>query len=575
MLLHGSLQTLCLEALAVALQHPAVAAGQRSICTLLQISKAWRAAVQCSAASLTDISFRRYSNDSISQLRAATGLARWLTKHPGLIGTLDVCVSRDDFDPENTAVMMDAVEQLLELSLQAASSASTAADCHPLLRLRSYTSSLPASAELLAALPAATLTCLRLSIVDSSSSSWCAALTQLTSLQQLNFNLGRICAEQQATNSCIRAIGTLKQLTHLDLIHVIDTADMHLLPTQLRELSVTYSGPVPTAAIPSAGALADLQHLTQLQHLNMTAIKLADASSLPSSLQSLQLSARWPAEGIEGLTNSPHLTSIVLSSKDISSRHLKLLQQLPRLRQFKLGFSLYNGRVDRLLDVAGAWRNLPLCALEIRCYGGGWLITRAEVEQLMQHVVAATKLSKLDIDMPEVGLSEPHTRTIAICEQLKALKHLKMLNVSLGSVDDFVGGDARHLSALITLRDLQIGSQMSGPYVDAETLCVLARNLTNLKLLDINKDVETTHQHSDGVELAIAAIAKLTGLELLWLETLSEIDARWGLQLLTGLSRLTQLQGFKKAGKEALEAYWTCINAQKPEKEEAVGIGAT
>lgn len=77
-----------LKGLSVALHHTAVAADQRSVCTLLQVSKAWKTAVQQSAASKTDIRYTR--NVSAINLSMITGFAGWIAKHPGLIGKLDV-----------------------------------------------------------------------------------------------------------------------------------------------------------------------------------------------------------------------------------------------------------------------------------------------------------------------------------------------------------------------------------------------------------------------------------------------------------------------------------------------------
>lgn len=71
--------------LLVALQYPALAADQQNICSMLQVCKAWRTAVQHSDACLTNLIFRRklpYPAESTAAIAAVAELvqfAQWVS----------------------------------------------------------------------------------------------------------------------------------------------------------------------------------------------------------------------------------------------------------------------------------------------------------------------------------------------------------------------------------------------------------------------------------------------------------------------------------------------------------------
>lgn len=60
---------------------------------------------------------------------------------------------------------------------------------------------------------------------------------------------------------------------------------------------------------------------------------------------------------------------------------------------------------------------------------------------------------------------------------------------------------------------------------------------------------------------ALPAIGKLTPLRQLCLGKFHAEDAQRGLLFLTGLTRLTRLAGFDKAGEAAMRTFWATINA--------------
>lgn len=60
-------------------------------------------------------------------------------------------------------------------------------------------------------------------------------------------------------------------------------------------------------------------------------------------------------------------------------------------------------------------------------------------------------------------------------------------------------------------------------------------------------------------------MARLTRLSDLMVDELRPQDARRGLQVLTGLSRLQRLHGFEEAGQEALGAFWDRVRSQQHE----------
>lgn len=164
-------------------------------------------------------------------------------------------------------------------------------------------------------------------------------------------------------------------------------SDMRLLPTQLQNLHLQYT-PGDIGAHP--GTLVDLQHLTSLQHLWVAAEQLAPGSSVPSNLQTLEVDAEWPTGGLVGLTSLHKVTSIQFTNSHnftpcLGRTDLQLMRQLSQLEYLTLSLRM----TQSILGVAAAWSSLPLVRLHVDVY----LESSAELQQLMQHVAVATKLT--------------------------------------------------------------------------------------------------------------------------------------------------------------------------------------
>lgn len=483
------------------------------------------------------------------------GLADWLANHPQLVSSLVACSKEwTGTVPAGVAASLQPAQQVWELAIRTAAAEGAAQFC-----LSSYASGIPPTARLLGALPAATLTKLQL-YVDSSS--WYRRLGHLTSLQQLTLDMGLMTTDHPATDGCLCQIGQLWQLTELELLKVPVNCDLRQLPVQLQQIELGYQTAGAQHGNPPLATVVDLQHLVCLQHMKLVADELAAGSSLPPKLISLQLEACWAAGAVAGLSSMTPLTSLQLNFQynegTISSADIHALQQLPQLVELSVSSRLQRG----LLRFAPAWQNLPLCNLTLISLTSEKELTRQEFQQLVQHIGLATTLTNLDIYTPCSILDAPEDPKFALCKHFTLLRKLQRLHLLLGHSEEFVEHDTQHLSNLVALTSLELGNHSSGPCIDAVTLSLLALNLTGLQRLSVNSSIEP-EQRLIGCQYALPAIGRLTALESLWLERMPEADARRGLQLLTGLSRLTDLDGFERAGSEALQGFWNTIMAHR------------
>lgn len=559
-----------LEGLSVALQHPAVAADQRNISTLLQVCKGWRSIVQQSTASMTDIRLWKRLR-SASSLSIVTNFAGWIVKYPGLIDEMDVQLSCEtDINSEDATALVEAANKLVDFSLEVAGASAPSVSGAPLL-LKSYASSAPLTGGLLAALPAATLTQLRLRKLANSR--WSLSLQRLSNYKELHVDMRE--AGTNAANSFLQDVGRLQQLTQLSIDDPPLGSDMRLLPTSLQKLETRNSGVDANTGAAFHPILVDLQHLTSLDRLRLSSwmrelgpgTTFAEGSSVPTSLLSLYTSGRWPEQGLVGLTSLSQVTSLQLWEVRDSCRvqHLTSMQRLTQLKQLLLYLSYdeidegppHNG----ILKVAAVWGKLPLSCLRIK----GSLITPAALQQLMQHVAAASQLNDLMIAIKTIQLDAVvgDAPPLAMCEHLTGLQKLDSLDLCIGQPKVLTDQDAQHLSALVALTRLHVEHADAGPPVDATTIGLLGLSLTQLKVLALKwlENGEAPHRLEPGGlnSYAIPAIAQLTNLEDLRLGTFTAEDAERGLQLLTGLSKLAVLLGFSNARQEAQEAFWAVV----------------
>lgn len=482
--------------------------------------------------------------------------AAWLRNYSALLCALEVDYAGGAYSSKSEEAALEATcKQLLEFGLQAAASAA-ASGSGASLRLQSYSSFVGATAGLLAALPAATLTHLD---VIADRSPWFGNMAMLTNLRQLRLWIDPVPAD--TVNNRLQEVGRLCKLTQLELGDVPVGSDMQLLPDQLQLLNLTYKGYHPVEEEDEeltdwSQAVVNLQHMTALQHLSIKAVTLADGSSLPPDLQLLELHGQWAADGLLGVSSLHQVTSVKLVNWTLCSDNLEVLQHLPQLKKLALNLEVHGDP----LDVAPAWRGLPLCDLQLQADA----MTGAEVQQLMQHVAAATMLTMLKVRIDDLESLEPPG--LAACEQLTALTHLKELNLAMGDPDSFVQQDAQHLSALVTLTSLDLCFNESGPYLDGAILCLLALMLTRLKHLSIN--VLGDYKSEVGFIHALPVVGRLTTLECLFLHKFNASEAQRGLQYLTGLSRLKQLSGFSMAGDAAWNSFWVAIRNHHAKSEQ-------
>lgn len=540
-----ALQDLSLEVLAVVLQHAAVAANQRIVCTLLQVCKAWRAAVQQSASGLLSVQY--VWKGSIGQLPKLLGFAGWLANHMGMVSQLSIYhQGLSSTNRADAAALMESAKQILPFGVQTAAAAA-ASGLGALQHLHTYISSIPATAGLLAALPAATLTQLELRI-DSISCP--VTLSMLSNLQRLCLTPLRA----QTTNSCLQEIGRLQQLLHLEMWNVGPDADMQLLPTQLQQLQLVYYGGYRGSPVtPAATVTADLQHMTCLQCLRLEAGRLSAGSSLPCNLQSVSLQARLPPEGLVGLDSLHQVSSMQLEGCGMRSDQIRDLQRHTSLTHLSLGMQLD----ANAMQSAAYWHKLPLCVLRMAAN----TLPGGQLHLLMSHIAAATQLTQLEISISDVLDLEAHG--LAICERLVPLKQLRSLKLGIGQPYDFSVQDAQHLAALTRLTSLDLCRKGSGPYLDAPTISLLAVSLTQLRLLCLGVGSEPFTAACRASMPALPVIGKLRGLESLCVGKLEGEEAHRGLKFLTGLSRLTLLDGLQEAGADALSAFWATIRSQR------------
>lgn len=346
------------------------------------------------------------------------------------------------------------------------------------------------------------------------------------------------------------------------------TSNLCLLPVQIQQLTVNYRPA-------QSGVVVSLQHLTNLQTLYLSASQLAAGSSVPPNLRELDIHTCIPAGALAGLGRLHKLTSIALdsgySTSVISGEDLRQLSQLPQLKEVAL--SVRSG--TSLLEVAAAWHDLPLCSLVVDV--DDTQMAYNSIQQLMQHVSAATQLTNLSVHISSLTAGDAQNAPrVAVCNHLGLLKSLECLSLglpssrhSVGRNDDFTKQDTEHLSVLNRLSSLELCRGGSGPDVDTTTLCMLAVNLTRLRKLEVlhHADYDESPEspslsHSYDFRsyiTALPAIAKLTTLEVLGVEMQSTIAAQRGLQILTSLTNLTRLGGFQCAGTGALEEFWAVI----------------
>lgn len=568
----------CLAALSVAVQHPAVAADQQNICRLLQVSKAVQAVVKRTQAGVIDISLSFNLEPQVSFKLFSFGT--WLKRFPELVHSINITLRSPNLGPlDNPGIAQMAIrsavksgaQQLLEISLAAAAAETTpaaaevaagtaaAAARRPVFRPHSYSSNIPLTAGLLAAMPADNLT--ELTVVAPDTCWWVSGLSRLRNLREFSLSLT---PRSKLPNEFVHNLMQLTLLTNLKLLWLDSAAARQLpqLPTQLQGLQLKFEVlkdmSLP-ADQPRPRALVNLQHLVRLRQLDLdiSGKEVADECALPAQLQHLTVHASHPVIAPMGIPQLQQLETFYLDTQ--SEDTLTQLKALTQLQNFGLHCMLDNLGVDG----EAAWKNLgSLRMLEVyHCE-----LIGNEVQSLVQHVSETTQLTELGLifdDCLGVGEGVKPSR-LAICARLASLTQLRKLYlICEGDLRDLavplVELNAQYLSKLTGLTSLSLSRFSVG---DTTTLASLASELTNLEHLEL--DQAAANLDPDALQELLRRVGGLTKLTSLTFheKMFQRAEAQSGLLLLTRLTKLAELSGFEKAGDKALDAFWGTI---KPE----------
>lgn len=532
------------EAITIALQHPAFSTDQQLLCSVARVSTAWNTAVQQSVTRALDVhldhSIRGATKKPPTATKQLTSFAAWLPKCTGLV--CSISINRDYDNLALGGSDAEPAEALLEQTLRRCviAPAAPAAQGHVQqhdpkpLQLQSYSSDVLHSNAILQSLPGGSLTRLTLQRVDYKLSA--AALGNLPNLQALVIHT----TTDRCFDSCMSAVSQLSRLTFLD-VEGDDSFDTLQLPGQLQELHLTLRKSSSCAA---DGLQLSLQQHTGLTHLEVrSTCSLPGGAQLPKQLESLKLDLENTAA-----TQSLQLTTLqqlkqltILQSWD-STQDLLALSRLPNLQHVSLGYCR-----GWAAEAAVAWPHVrQLRSLQL---GTGTHAPSPHV--LFRCLSLATTLTNLELHCSVHGM-----RDVSVCKSLAALldlQHLKLPCVGLDMSVDSVCGDVHHLSALtkLTCLDLSECRQL----VSADALRVLAPQLTQLEKLYMHIAMTrytTTLAH-------LSAVGAFKALKHLSVSGLSQDEQQKGLQLLTGLQHLTELQGFGSCSEEALRGFWGAL----------------
>lgn len=485
-------------------------------------------------------------------------VATWISLHPGLINSINIKGGRSG---QNQDIKSRVIRRYLEFGLQlaaagggrpaAAQTASTPAQ--QLWRLQSYSSEVIISPAILAALPAASLTSLKLNSRHAAELGGLAApLARLTGLQELQLRITT--RNKPISPQNIAAIGRLSRLTSLNIQGVQEIQSLQQLPTQLQELTV----------LVGSGRL-DLGHLVCLHSLELWSKGLLAAGSiLPPYLECLLLHSNTGDAPIANLSiaSLQQLRCLRVYGPVLDAHQLQSLVAMSELQQL----DLYCQNLEAATATAEVWPQLPmLCDLGLKCCSS----EVQDLEAVCAAAIYATGITRLALDLRspekfEDAMHDPAAGAAAAvvpleygvvhaCEHLTGLVGLQELDINVSGLTFgcLADRDALYLSSLTNLTSLYMRG--SGG-VDDTVLCALAVKLTelhNLVLYNCNYILTAA---------PLPALGELTKLHLLYLSPYEAANAEVGLKFLTGLHQLRHLDGFDAASDEALQAFWAAVH---------------
>uniref|UniRef100_A0A383W1D2 Uncharacterized protein n=1 Tax=Tetradesmus obliquus TaxID=3088 RepID=A0A383W1D2_TETOB len=436
------------------------------------------------------------------------------------------------------------------------------------LRLVSFSSNWRGSPQLLAALPAHSLTQLTLDLgsaqqgdsyqLDAAAAA--AALARLSSLQQLTMQNTDCMCENAA--SCLAAVSELTQLTLLHLSafdqyegvwegdndddEEVGPLELQALLPRLSQLRVLR---LPTGS-DGAWPPLDFSHMTQLQELTngvgtgaWQSNEFDAGQQFPAQLRKLdfrrmrdvqQLGAVMQLQQLEGLTFLCELGASEPEQPDMVQL-LQPLAKLPALQQLSITFD----KPHVAAAAAAAWALLPQLS-ELTLKYPGCAISSVQWQAIITGLAAATSLTKLDLTAvaPRNAKQFNHAlnkweqkpgEAVAACGALAGLT--KLLDLCISRPSRLVPGDALALSALTGLTRLVLAG--AGVGIGDEAAAALVCSCRQLRHLDLSR----CSLHSAACLPDVGCLAQLTQLRLEGNEGIT----RQGLMQLTGLAQLQQL----------------------------------
>lgn len=420
----------------------------------------------------------------------------WLTRHSELASSITINAFHDPGTtayPKLTGEQRQFTATLLALGLQSASVRCPATLC---------LSTDIISRQLVSSLPVAALTALHQLGECKHCHRLSSAIGCLTNLRQLTLSS---CDDSYSHHSCLtdsslQPLSSLLQLTQLQIGYIGDGCDLQCLPTQLQQLTVTYS----EYTDDYQPLYKLMSHLTCLEQL---AVK------------------HWQSDAAD-------VAGIV-----------RVAPELPQLKHVRVIDPI---STEVFLFIAVVWRYLPdLQSLDFSV-GGDIELEQDLYYDLMRGLATLTMLTKL------------HVSVVVDCDNSCVLSYL----TSMVGLRELVIGAEQACPPLSVSGACAVASLTALTHLDIYTfnitdamLTLLAVKLTGLRSLAVmHTDIEDVSTRI--TEGPMPAIGQLSSLTSLTVKPLSTDIALQSLQYLTGLRKLNSLRGFESAGQDKLRSFW-------------------
>jgi hypothetical protein len=541
----------------------------RTLCSLLQVSTAWRAAVYDSGISCSVTPEDLGCSDNYrapASLQRLSGFAAWLPGNAGLVSSLQLCAPSSDTDRALSEHMLTAAVQLCahqQAMVSMAASAATSAAVQsqtpsgllrPLrgLQLKSFTGDLLLQPAALAALGACSqLTRLEWQFRELPAAATVHSLRHLSTLKHLAiFNHG-----PPFSDSCSAALASacaqLQQLTRLDHLCCCPPLVLQHLPCSLVSLKVCVLMPEQPQAAVSLSQLSCLDTLRldvrgpavaivqSLRHLS-TLKDLAIITRAPPCFDGCSAALASACAQLQHLTHlhlEPRCPPLVLQHLPCSLVSLKVFVRIPEQQQAAVSLSQLSCLDTLWLGVWGSVSGqctLPasLTHVTLRSDNGmHWvsdlpnlrvLNERVDFAQppLLSHVSRMPKLQKLVLDLAAFR-TVSRAAAAAVAAHVASATHITCLQVYRkqmglplcgGGYNPYAGDMS--LSLLGSLRGLSRLCELKARGLRLQAEDVLGwTQLTALTSLVLLQCWDLT---STGVA---ALVRKLPGLQCLWLDS--------------------------------------------------------